>query len=77
MNVVSKIFLFTLLIIILVVLGCILKKWKKAKKPSIWKYQDDIVIEKEVEKQDDDTEKDKPAQKNYTAAYNPFIAMHS
>lgn len=74
MNSVYTIFLFTFLITILVLLIYIIKKWKKAKKPSIWNYQDDVIIEEDKVEQ---VEKDQPFLKSNSTLYNPFIEMHS
>jgi hypothetical protein len=57
-----------------VLLIYIIKKWKKAKKPSIWNYQDDVIIEEDKVEQ---VEKDQPSLKSNSTLYNPFIEMHS
>jgi len=77
MNVISTIFLFSFAIAILVVLVYIVKKPKALKKPTVWNYQDDVIIEDKVEQKDVQVDKEQPSQKNNSTSHNPFIAMHS
>jgi len=77
MNIISTIFLFSFAIAILVVLVYIVKKPKALKKPTVWNYQDDVIIEDKVEQKDVQVDKEQPSQKNNSTSYNPFIAMHS